>query len=354
MTYRQALPNKRYNPQNGRFSELVGKNPANPLQTAATAYKITIQGFGLRSFAQAGAEDFSPAQKTPPEEKRMTEQNNTNTNQSVKKLTMAGVLAAAIVLLTSVVSIPMPGGFGYINLGDAGVLLAGALLGGGWGALCAGAASALSDVLVGWSIYAPATFLIKGAVALVAGLLFNRTKKNLRYVFFYLAALIVPLGYFLYETILYGTATAIPNVAFNTIQCLIGAGAGHAMTIVLLRSKFYVPHTALRFNRTKPDEPEQAEPAAPAEIVREPKNGPDVVLIASRELVPLITKAGDLLSVQGFTARLVALDDPGAFERLSEEQRETFLPSGKPFVRVEDAQTTAEAIAQAALQAIRS
>lgn len=285
----------------------------------------------------------------------MTDQNNTNTNQSVKKLTMAGVLAAAIVLLTSVVSIPMPGGFGYINLGDAGVLLAGALLGGGWGALCAGAASALSDVLVGWSIYAPATFLIKGAVALVAGILFNRTSKKLRYGFFYLAALIVPLGYFLYETILYGAATAIPNIAFNTIQCLVGAGAGHAMTVVLMRSKFFLPHTALRFNRTKPDEPEQAESAAaPAEILREPKNGPDVVLLANRELVPLITKAGDLLSVQGFTARLVALDDSSAFDRLESKQREAFLPAGKPFVRVDDAQTTAEAVSLAALQAIRS
>jgi len=284
----------------------------------------------------------------------MNAQNNTNTNQSVKKLTMAGVLAAAIVLLTSVVSIPMPGGFGYINLGDAGVLLAGALLGGGWGALCAGAASALSDVLLGWSIYAPATFLIKGAVALVAGILFNRSAKKLRYGFFYLAALIVPAGYFLYEMILYGTATAIPNVAFNTLQCLIGAGAGHAMTIVLLRSKFYVPHTALRFNRTKQDEPELIETSAPAEILREPKNGPDVVLIATRELVPLITKAGDLLSVQGFTARLVALDDSSAFDRLETKQREAFLPADKPFVRVDDAQTTAEAVSQAALQAIRS
>lgn len=284
----------------------------------------------------------------------MNAQNSTNTNQSVKKLTMAGVLAAAIVLLTSVVSIPMPGGFGYINLGDAGVLLAGALLGGGWGALCAGAASALSDILLGWSIYAPATFLIKGAVALVAGILFNRSAKKLRYGFFYLAALIVPVGYFLYETILYGTATAIPNVAFNTLQCLIGAGAGHAMTIVLLRSKFYVPHTALRFNRTKPDETETAETAAPAEILREPKKGPDVVLIAKRELVPLITKAGDLLSVQGFTARLVATDDQIAFDRLSAEQREKFLPADKPFVQVDDTQTTAEAVAQAALQAIRS
>ncbi len=65
-------------------------------------------------------------------------------NHSAKRLTTAGVLAAAIVLLTALVSIPMPGGLGYINLGDAGVLLAGALLGGGWGALCAGRGFPLS------------------------------------------------------------------------------------------------------------------------------------------------------------------------------------------------------------------
>ena len=58
----------------------------------------------------------------------------TKQSLSIRKLTMAGVLAASIVLLTTLVSIPMPGGLGYINLGDAGVLLAGVLLGGGWGA----------------------------------------------------------------------------------------------------------------------------------------------------------------------------------------------------------------------------
>ena len=45
--------------------------------------------------------------------------------QSIRKLTTAGVLAAAIVLLTTLVSIPIPGGLGYVNLGDMGVLLAG-------------------------------------------------------------------------------------------------------------------------------------------------------------------------------------------------------------------------------------
>jgi len=258
--------------------------------------------------------------------------------QSIRRLTTAGVLAAAIVLLTTIVSIPMPGGFGYINLGDMGVLLAGMLLGGGWGALCAGAASALSDVLLGYTIYAPATFIIKGLVALVAGLLFARTQKKIRFASLYLAALIVPAGYFCYELLLYGAATAIPNIIFNTIQCMIGAVVATVVGVMLLKTKLFTRENA-------------ALPIC-AEILREPKNGPDVILLASRAQSELILKAGDMLSVQGIMARIVALDDNGAFDRLSAMQRENFLPNGKPFVRVEDSDTTPKAVMLAAVEAI--
>ena len=260
-------------------------------------------------------------------------------NQSVRRLTTAGVLAAAIVLLTTLVSIPMPGGLGYINLGDAGVLIAGALLGGGWGALCAGVASALSDILLGWGVYAPATFLIKGAVALVAGFLFSKTEKGIRYLFFYIAALIVPLGYFLYETVLYGYAAAIPNVVFNTMQCIIGAVVAHALTMMLKKTKIFSTENVLL-------------PVC-AEILREPKNGPDVVLIAKREQSDALVKAGDMLSVQGTTARLVIIDDASAFERLNATQMEHFLPSDKPYVRVDDAEATPKTIMQAALETLK-
>ena len=111
-------------------------------------------------------------------------------DDTIRKLTTGGVLAAAIVLLTWLAKIPTP--VGYYNLGDAGVLVAGVLLGGGWGALCAGVASALSDVLAGYIIYAPATLLIKGAVAFLAGTAFVRIKSRARYAFLYLAALLVP------------------------------------------------------------------------------------------------------------------------------------------------------------------
>jgi uncharacterized membrane protein len=263
------------------------------------------------------------------------------TTQSIRRLTTAGVLAAAIILLTALVSIPMPGGLGYINLGDAGVLLAGVLLGGGWGALCAGVASAISDVLLGWGVYAPATFIIKGLVALLAGLLFRAAaKKNFRYVFLFVAALIVPLGYFLFETLLYGSEAALPNVVFNTIQCVAGATVATVLSVVLFRTKLFDQTGALQ-------------PVC-AEILREPKNGPEVILVAKREQADLIRQAGDLLSVQGIVARLVAVDDAEAFDRLDATQRQTFLPEGKPFVRVEDGETTPKAIMQAAVEAIRS
>ena len=258
--------------------------------------------------------------------------------QSIRKLTTAGVLAASIVLLTTLVSIPIPAGLGYVNLGDMGVLLAGMLLGGGWGALCAGAASAISDVLLGYTIYAPATFVIKGLVALIAGLLFAKTKKKIRYVSLYLAALIVPAGYFLYETLLYGSASAIPNILFNTMQCLIGAVVATIIGVMLFKTKLFTCEII-------------ALPIC-ADILREPKNGPDVVLLAQRTDAELIKKAGDMLSVQGIMARIVAIDDLDAFDRLSDLQRERYIPKDKPFVRVENAETTPKTIMQAAVNAI--
>ena len=67
-------------------------------------------------------------------------------DRTIRTLAKAGLLTAAIVLLTAVVAIPMPGGLGYINLGDAGVLAAAALLGGWWGAGCAAVGSALAGI----------------------------------------------------------------------------------------------------------------------------------------------------------------------------------------------------------------
>ncbi len=62
-------------------------------------------------------------------------------------------------------------------------------------------------------------------------------------------------------------------------------------------------------------------------ILREPKGTPDVILIASGSEVELMYKAADILSVQGYTARLVSMPCMELFREQSEEYRQSVLPA---------------------------
>ena len=75
-------------------------------------------------------------------------------DKKTKRLALAGQLCGATLLLT-LLSIPLPSGYGYVNLGDAGVYLCALLLPGGLGALAAGVGAALADLILGWAVYAP-------------------------------------------------------------------------------------------------------------------------------------------------------------------------------------------------------
>ena len=99
-----------------------------------------------------------------------------NLDRKTKRLALAGQLCGATLLLT-LLSIPLPSGYGYVNLGDAGVFLCACLLPGGLGALAAGVGAALADLILGWAVYAPVTLLVKGLTALLAGLALRRAGK---------------------------------------------------------------------------------------------------------------------------------------------------------------------------------
>ena len=145
-------------------------------------------------------------------------------DKKTKRLALAGQPCGATLLLT-LLSIPLPSGYGYVNLGDAGVFLCVCLLPGGLGALAAGVGAALADLILGWAMYAPVTLLIKGLTALLAGLALRRAKKA-GLPLSLLCCLLVPLGYFLYETILLTAPVAAVNVLPNALQAAIGAALG--------------------------------------------------------------------------------------------------------------------------------
>ena len=145
-------------------------------------------------------------------------------DRHIRLLATAGVLSAAIFLLTAFVRIPIPAG--YLNLGDAGVFLVAMLLPAGYAALCAGVGSALAD-LIGFPLYAPVTLAVKGLTALAFALMWRRLPGKLRYLAF-LAVLIVPLGYFAFELIVFKNY-AWADLPLNLLQAAVGAGLAWAL-----------------------------------------------------------------------------------------------------------------------------
>ena len=82
----------------------------------------------------------------------------------LRRLCLTAAFAALGCAMTFV-HIPYP--LGYLNLGDCIVLLSAVLLPPGYAMAAAGIAGASADLFLGYSLYAPATFIIK---ALMAGL----------------------------------------------------------------------------------------------------------------------------------------------------------------------------------------
>ena len=150
-------------------------------------------------------------------------------NEKVFKLVRAALLAALCFVLTKVVTLPAP--TGYVNLGDCAVLLAAWLLGPLYGGLAAGIGTMLADILSSFVSYAPATFIIKFAMAAVAALLFRAFKGSGRLpahlVGAVAAELIMVAGYFCFESVVLGVgAAAAASVPANLVQGIFGIISG--------------------------------------------------------------------------------------------------------------------------------
>lgn len=128
---------------------------------------------------------------------------------SVRALAMTGALAALSCAATLTVAVPTPTG-GYVNPGDAVVLLGAYVLGGGYGAAAGALGPALADLLGGYGVYVPATLVIKGLMALAAGKLYRRARRHVWAVALCGAAArsIMVAGYWLYDALLLGSLAA--------------------------------------------------------------------------------------------------------------------------------------------------
>lgn len=158
-----------------------------------------------------------------------------------RKIVMAALLAAYTCVTTMIIKIPSPLK-GYLNLGDGIVMLAGWTLSPTYGFVAAGIGSGLADILSGYVIYAPVTFIIKGLMALVAFWGFKLLNKKIsgmcsRIICCVVAESIMILGYYVFEGIIYGFAASVVNIPANAAQGVAGAALGIVLIKVFEKSK---------------------------------------------------------------------------------------------------------------------
>ena len=153
-----------------------------------------------------------------------------------QKTVIAALFAALVCVATMLIKIPSPLK-GYINLGDGIVLLAAWILPPAYGLIAAGLGSALADLYAGYVVYVPATFVIKALMAIAAYAVYNLLAKKApgtvsRIFSGILAEIVMILGYFLFEGILYGFGSSLVNIPANGVQGVAGIVIGVVLITV--------------------------------------------------------------------------------------------------------------------------
>ena len=144
---------------------------------------------------------------------------------NVKQMTLCGVLAALVFVLTYFPKVPVPVTGGYVHLGDGAIFLAVLLLG-PLGIPAAAIGSGLADLIGGYMLYVIPTVIIKGLVALVAWKLYRKGSWVSAVVAFVLAEAVMVLGYFVFECFTSGAPAAAAAILPNVMQGVAGVVLG--------------------------------------------------------------------------------------------------------------------------------
>ena len=113
-----------------------------------------------------------------------------------------------------------------------------------YGFATAGVGSALADLFSGYVVYAPATFIIKGIMAIIAHFCFRGIHNKLgntsaRIIGGVLAEIEMILGYFVFEGFMYGFAPSVVNIPANGVQGAAGLIIGLMLVKIFEKSKIF-------------------------------------------------------------------------------------------------------------------
>ncbi len=160
----------------------------------------------------------------------------------INKIVYSALFATLIFVGTQFIRVPLP--FGYFNFGDCFVLLSALIIGGSYAVVASAIGSGLADILSGYTLYAPATLIIKALMVIVviaASTLGRNRSKSLKKVFLvigvFFAEILMVSGYFIYDIILYQLAGATAALFGNITQGIVASVTSILFITVLERMK---------------------------------------------------------------------------------------------------------------------
>lgn len=158
-----------------------------------------------------------------------------NVSSKLKEMVQMGMLSALTFVAAMAIHVPSWNG-GVVHLGDSMIFLTAVVFGKKYAAISGAIGMTLFDIMSGYSVWAPYTFVIKAAMGFIAGSIAyaggSKGRSAFKNVLGMLAAGIwMIFGYYIAEVMISGNwVSPVASMTGNTIQ--FGAGAVIAFVII--------------------------------------------------------------------------------------------------------------------------
>jgi energy-coupling factor transport system substrate-specific component len=155
-----------------------------------------------------------------------------------RTISLMAVMTAVVFVFTRFISIPI--GSGYLNFSDIGIYFAAFAFGPWVGLVAGGLGAAFADVSLGYTQFAPLSFVAHGLEGLLAGYIVARGGSNNRYAIGWTLGTLAMVGlYFVGEAsveVWGGLGQAMTEWPFNLLQNVVGGLVGYGLLFAVRRA----------------------------------------------------------------------------------------------------------------------
>lgn len=168
---------------------------------------------------------------------RTTSYSRSNTFDLILTAMLTALVFVATLLLN--IKLPISANGGLVHLGTAMLFIASILFGPKKGAIAGAAGMGLFDLVSGWTLWAPITFLTRGLQGYIVGKIAWKGERRGSSITFNLVAMIVSIppmiaGYYVWERVLYGSwIVPLASIPGDIIQSVIGICVAIPVCMVL-------------------------------------------------------------------------------------------------------------------------